>query len=116
MSGHTKTRYSAEAVYGNSELFLFRDGFRTLLAEFYCTDAVKDVLRAVNSHEALVKTLTDARAAIASLPMDALGFASDPSGAQIHWPIRDELLHRIDTALSADAPVNGVVASSGDRS
>ena len=47
----------------------------------------------------LRKALTDARGAIASLPMDALGFASAENGEQIHWPIRDELLHRIDEAL-----------------
>ncbi len=57
------------------------------------------IVRACNSHEALVNVLTDARNAIASLPMETLGYASDPMGEQIHWPIRDELLHRIDEAL-----------------
>jgi hypothetical protein len=47
-------KYSAEDVYGDGELFLFRDGSKTLLAEFYCAEAIKDVLRAVNSHDALV--------------------------------------------------------------
>lgn len=54
--------------------------------------------------DTLVKALTDARAAIASLPMEALGYASDPTGAQIHWPVRDELLHRIDEALPSNPP------------
>lgn len=82
--------------------------------EVHCPGALplaEKIVKAVNSHEALVKALTDARAAIASLPMEMLGYASDPSGAQIHSPIRDELLHRIDTALNAEPPVNGVVAS-----
>lgn len=59
------------------------------------------IVKACNSHDALVNVLTDARNAIASLPMEALGYASDPMGQQIHWPIRDELLHRIDEALRA---------------
>jgi hypothetical protein len=57
------------------------------------------VVKACNAFPDLVKALEDARAAIASLSMDALGFASAPNGEQIHWPVRDELLHRIDGAL-----------------
>lgn len=57
------------------------------------------IVEACNSHDALVKALTSARAAIASLPMEALGYASAEND-QAHWPIRDELLHNIDEALA----------------
>ena len=53
----------------------------------------------------LEAALRDARAAIASLPEDALGMAGVTTGdflfPQSHeWPIRDELLAKIDAALS----------------
>jgi hypothetical protein len=39
--------------------------------------------------------------------MEALGYASAPDGEQIHWPIRDEMLHRIDEVLSAAVSTPG---------
>jgi hypothetical protein len=56
--------------------------------------------------DALIKRLTEARSAIASLPMEALGFASAPD-EQVHWPIRDEMLHRIDQVLGGDVGSTG---------
>lgn len=52
--------------------------------------------------DALVKSLTRARDAIASLSMESLGYASAEND-QAHWPIRDELLHNIDQALAGAA-------------
>jgi len=46
---------------------------------------------------ALIEALRDAREAIASLPDDALGIARDHFTV---WPIRDELLSKIDAALA----------------
>lgn len=60
-------------------------------AEEYCA--------ALNCRDALVKALTEARAAIAAVPMEALGYASAENN-QAHWPIRDELLHNINEALA----------------
>ena len=59
----------------------------------------------VGEVEDLRAALTDARAAIASLPEDALGMAGVSTGdflnPQSHeWPIRDELLAKIDKALA----------------
>lgn len=54
---------------------------------------------AAKAFPGMLAALRDARAAIAALSMDSLGFASAENGEQIHWPIRDELLHRIDTVL-----------------
>lgn len=47
---------------------------------------------------ALREALTDARDAIRSLPMDVFDFASNETET-VHWPIRDELLAKIDSAL-----------------
>ena len=47
----------------------------------------------------LLKRLKEARAAIASLPDDALGIVT--AGAErYHWYIKDELLHYIDVELA----------------
>lgn len=48
----------------------------------------------------LREALGDARSAIHSLPSDRLGMAVSPDG-RYEWPIRDELLAKLDAALKA---------------
>ena len=73
---------------------------------FTCFAQRRAILSALQNRTAptrLMDALEDARAAIASLPMEALGYASAENN-QVHWPIRDELLHRIDRALATGKP------------
>lgn len=62
------------------------------------------IVKAVNSHSGLVSALRHARAAIATLEEYALGGAvvehTDGSGPAYQYPIRDELLAKIDAALA----------------
>jgi len=47
--------------------------------------------------------LTEAREAIAFMPVDMLGTVVAPDGSYC-WPIRDELLTRIDEVLEKTEP------------
>ena len=61
------------------------------------------------SVDRLVEALTDAREAIASLDVGALGWGSEPHellGVN-RYPFRDELLHNIDAALASVSPTPG---------
>lgn len=57
--------------------------------------------------DAVRSALEEARKAIAAAPQGVFGFGSgeDDFGQWIRWPIRDELLSKIDAALSAPEPV-----------
>lgn len=67
--------------------------------ELAAMQAVHDTVSGAND---LAKVLKDARDAIASLDQAALGFANGTSsmGEPMQWPIRDELLEKIDAALA----------------
>jgi hypothetical protein len=45
----------------------------------------------------MTKLLKNARDAIASLDVDALGWVEEP---EARWPVREEMLHHIDAALA----------------
>lgn len=72
-------------------------------------DACRSMESAADHIDALESVLLDARNAIASLPKETLGYASDPSGVPVSWPIQAELIWRINMAMegkkAADAPV-----------
>ena len=55
-----------------------------------------------SENERLREALLDARLVVASQPIDALGTANNGLGAE--WPIRDELLSKIDKALTPTEP------------
>jgi len=61
------------------------------------------VIEALTSeNDRLREALLDARLVVASQPIDALGTANNGLGAE--WPIRDELLSKIDKALTPTEP------------
>lgn len=71
-------------------------------------DACRSMDVAADHIDALETVLLDARNAIASLPSEALGYANDPNGIPISWPIQAELIWRINMVLegkkTADMP------------
>lgn len=65
-------------------------------AAFRLSSVYDDLAREYQNSAALSGALSDARDAIASLPDDALGMAAD---GRYQWPIKAELLSKIDSAL-----------------
>lgn len=59
--------------------------------------------RLIVAAPAMFEALKDAERAIASLPEDALGYANDLAERE-RWPIKEELLHKIRSALSQAQP------------
>ena len=60
-----------------------------------------NAVRAQEDAGKLVPALRDARRAIESLPIDALGEGRD---GEMVWPLRDELLDKINKLVGAEAP------------
>lgn len=61
-------------------------------------NALPQILALLEAGEGLVKTARDARNALSSLPIDALGETDDG----IHsWPIRDEMTAHLDAKIDA---------------
>ncbi len=87
-----------EDIYG---IYIDRGGAKYPLAiiEFSPALGRDDLERLFRAAPELLKRLKDARAAIASLPDDALGIVTAGT-ERYHWYIKDELLHYIDVELA----------------
>jgi hypothetical protein len=77
-------------------------------------DACRSMEVAADHIDALEHVLLDARNAIASLPKEALGYANDPNGIPVSWPIQAELIWHINLALEGKKAADMTAASPSD--
>ncbi len=99
---HTPLPWRAEVASESldSRNTVFSDATKTpVITSMRGADA-RFIAHACNSHADLLKTLKDAREAIESLPIEALGMATDHPNYGHGWPIRDELLSQISYAIA----------------
>lgn len=104
-----EVEYSPARVIGDSDMICHK-GASCGLDEFSAFNIEEDVRiawnrRAVNTHDAALSALREARGWIDTLPEEAFGFVTSADG-QARWPVRNELLARIDALLAPDGQTN----------